>query len=545
MPIILLLSGPVGVGKSVFSKVLENRFKTRRFSTRELILDAGAKNEREDLQAKGERLDRETDGKWVADSLASILSNDDADVFIIDSVRIRKQVEHIRNDFGDRFCVWHVFIDAEDDVLRARYEKRDSPIGEFGDYNDLKRSQTERDIRSLREIADRVVDASRCEPDSVAAQAVAGLGLFPLTIEPLVDVAVGGQFGSEGKGHVCSYLASGYDMLVRVGGPNAGHWAAIPEKIKFIQLPSGTAANPNADIVIGAGATLYLPQFLKEIYDRQLTPERLTIDSQAMIIDDADRLYEAIRGDAIGSTKQGVGAATARKILGRFDPNPLGVPVRLARDVEELKDFVRPAISMFEMAFAKGKKIFLEGTQGTDLSLHHGVCPSENGLIAQGAWPNVTSRDTTAAGCLADAGIAPGRLRKVIMVTRTYPIRVGGTSGPIARPTTYKAISDRSGVPEEEIAGTEKGTISKNPRRIAEFDWEQVRRAASLNGATDIAISFSDYISIENRNAHRYDELTEETRRFIEGVERVTNAPASLISTRFEADGIIDRRKWK
>jgi adenylosuccinate synthase len=131
------------------------------------------------------------------------------------------------------------------------------------------------------------------------------------------------------------------------------------------------------------------------------------------------------------------------------------------------------------------------------------------------------------------------------MVTRTYPIRVGGTSGPIARETSYKVISDRSGVPEHEIAGTEKGTISKNPRRIAEFDWEQVRRSASLNGATDIALSFSDYISIENRKARQFEDLTEETRRFIEGVERVTNAAVSLISTRFEKRGIIDRRTWR
>lgn len=545
MRVLIGLSGPVGVGKSSFCDVLKARFRAERLSTRELLLGTGAKSEREDLQEAGERLDRETDGTWVSDALAKVLSEDGPDVVIVDSIRIKKQIDHIRRAFGGRFRVWHVFVDADDDVLRARYAKRESPIGEFADYDDLKRSATEREIRSLKDVADRVVDASRCEPDSVAAQAVAGLGLFPLELERLVDVAVGGQYGSEGKGHVCSYLAPGYDMLVRVGGPNAGHWAALPEKIKYIQLPSGTAANRKADIVIGAGATLYLHQVLDEIRERGLTGARLSIDPQAMIIEDTDRTYESSFGDVIGSTKQGVGAATARKILGRIDPNPIGSAVTLARDVNELKDFVRPAIPLFEAAFAKGKRIFLEGTQGTDLSLHHGVCPSDDSLIAGGAWPHVTSRDTTASGCLADAGIAPGRVRRVIMVTRTYPIRVGGTSGPIARETTYKVISDRSGVPEHEIAGTEKGTVSKNPRRIAEFDWEQVRRSASLNGATDIALSFSDYISIENRKARQFDDLTEETRRFIEGVERVTNAPVSLISTRFEKRGIIDRRTWR
>ena len=65
----------------------------------------------------------------------------------------------------------------------------------------------------------------------------------------------------------------------------------------------------------------------------------------------------------------------------------------------------------------RGQRVLLEGTQGTSLSLHHGP------------YPHVTSRDTTVAGCLADAGIAPGRVRRIVAVFRTYPIRVGGPSG--------------------------------------------------------------------------------------------------------------------
>lgn len=231
MRVLLALSGPVGVGKSSFCEVLKTRFGADRLSTRELLLTTGARSEREDLQAAGERLDRETDGKWVSDAVAEKLSEHGPRVVIIDAIRIKKQIDHIRRAFGDRLRVWHVFIDAEDEVLRERYRNRASLIGEFADYDQLKESETERAIRTLKAVADRVVDASRCEPASVAAQAVAGLGLFPLEIEPLVDIAVGGQYGSEGKGHVCSYLASSYDMLVRVGGPNAGHLAALPEKI--------------------------------------------------------------------------------------------------------------------------------------------------------------------------------------------------------------------------------------------------------------------------------------------------------------------------
>ena len=37
-----------------------------------------------------------------------------------------------------------------------------------------------------------------------------------------VDVIVGGQYGSEGKGReLPAYIANEYDLLIRVGGPNA------------------------------------------------------------------------------------------------------------------------------------------------------------------------------------------------------------------------------------------------------------------------------------------------------------------------------------
>ena len=83
----------------------------------------------------------------------------------------------------------------------------------------------------------------------------------------------------------------------------------------------------------------------------------------------------------------------------------------------------------------QGQRILLEGTQGTSLSLHHGP------------YPHVTTRDTTVSGCLADAGIAPSNVRRIIMVCRTYPIRVGGPSGPLAYEVDMQAIHERSGIP--------------------------------------------------------------------------------------------------
>lgn len=359
MRVLLALSGPVGVGKSSFCDIMKERFGAERISTRELLIASGVEGEREDLQAAGERADRETDGKWVADALEKSLStNGGAQVVIVDAIRIKKQIDHIRRIFGDRWRVWHVFIDADDKVLAQRYAERNSSIGEFSTYDDLKTSPTEAAIRSLKVVADTVVDTTLCEPLSVVAQAVAGLGLYPLEVDRLVDVVVGGQYGSEGKGHVCAHLAPGYDILIRVGGPNAGHKVKHPE-YTYVQLPSGTQSNPNARLLIGAGATIWLPKILKEIGELGLGPDRLLIDPQAMIIEQSDLDYEEKSMDAIGSTKKGVGVATARKILGRDSKEHLGASVRLAKDIDELKSFMSSASRELERAYARGQRIFL------------------------------------------------------------------------------------------------------------------------------------------------------------------------------------------
>jgi hypothetical protein len=74
---------------------------------------------------------------------------------------------------------------------------------------------------------------------------------------------------------------------------------------------------------------------------------------------------------------------------------------------------------------------------------------------------------------------------------------------------------------------------TKKSRRVAEFDWVQLRKAALLNGPTDIALTFADYVDAKNKDARRFEQLTEKTIQFIEEVENVAAAPVSLVSTRF------------
>jgi adenylosuccinate synthase len=114
----------------------------------------------------------------------------------------------------------------------------------------------------------------------------------------------------------------------------------------------------------------------------------------------------------------------------------------------------------------------------------------------------------------------------------------------MSQPLTWKDVADRSGYDARQLEKAEHTSTTNKLRRVGEFEWDLFRRAVSLNGPTDIALSFVDYIDRSNTKARRFDQLTEETIRFIEEVERVACAPVSLISTRFNYRSIIDRRTW-
>lgn len=533
---IFLLSGPLSSGKSALCAAFEKRFEAKKVSTRALLQQTDPQADRPTLIKLGLDIDDATDHRWVLDEfLKSAGSALNKHLWLIDAVRTPRQVEQFRIHFADKpdFKVVHIHLTTPLGVLRQRYLDRPKEIQEYDSYDEAKKHGTEANIDEMAKLADHVLDSHRNGPESLLARAVAGLGLFPNPNNRCVDVLVGAQYGSEGKGNICAHIAKEYDVLMRVGGPNAGHKVADPE-YTYVQLPSGTLSNPGASILIGAGATLSLKQVIKEIGDLGLTAERLSIDPQAIIIEETDIQQEQGSLEVIGSTKQGVGVATARKIMGRDGQEHWGSTVRLAHQAPELKAFVRCTKTELEKSYAKGQMVLLEGTQGTDLSIHHG------------SYQHVTSRETTAAGCLADAGIAPTRVRRVIMVMRSYPIRVGGKSGPMMREIDFDIVAERSGGAAEAIGKTEKGTISGKTRRMGEFDWEQVRRAAVLNGATDIALTFADYIDVRNRSARKFSELTIESRDFIEEVEQVTGAKVSLITKDFSKDAvIIDRRTWR
>jgi len=519
------------------ARLLEERYGGKIIKTRDLILKKvpKTKSERGALQRVGQRLDKEDGGAWVGEALqrtidAIATGQTPTGLYVVDSVRIPGQIAAIRKAYGAE--VHHVHLTGTETELRRRYESRGKADDEGVAYDQLKTNRTEREIENLASLADIVVSTDRCSTEAVLVRATALLNLYPRSSQALVDVLIGGQYGSEGKGNIVGHIAPEYDLLVRVGGPNAGHQVyAEPNPEKYFHLPSGTRRAPNATLLLGPGAVIYPKKLLEEIAEHKIDSKRLKIDPHAMIITDADREEEARLFSSISSTAQGVGIASARKMTGRADYKDKNAAF-LAKDCEAIRPYLGSARHVLANAMVAGQRILLEGTQGTALSLHHGD------------YPHVTTRDTTVSGCLADAGIAPSNVRKIIMVCRTYPIRVGGPSGEMALEVDMAEIHRRSGIPLDELEKKERTTTTNKPRRIAEFHWVQFRDSVQLNGPTDIALTFVDYFDIKNREAYRFDQLSQEAISFVEEVERVSGRPVSLLSTNFNWRNVIDRRAW-
>ena len=540
--VIIALTGEICSGKSTLAERLVSEFGFKHCQTREGLRYfaerklKGKQPDRHFWQKFGEQLDVKEGGRWVLDYFQHLYKKDfdNNNFYVIDSARIIEQINHIRDAYS--YFVYHIHLEASAESLESRFYERgeikDLPnVEQKAKYAAYKGDPTERQVYQLRKDADLVINTNLCNTDDVFVRVASFFRLLPPTNNELVDVIIGGQFGSEGKGQIAAHISPEYDCLMRVGGPNAGHTVfERPTNHIFHLLPSGTYRSPNAKLLIGPGAVLNLDKLLDEIRTFGIEAGRLIIDENAIIISANDIEEEQKIKENIGSTAQGVGMATAKNIVVRLYENDK----HKAKYSKQLQPFLGNTLSELEKLYSAGKRVLLEGTQGTGLSLHHGI------------YPYVTSRDTSVSGCLSEAGISPRRVRKIIMVTRSYPIRVGGNSGPFnSNEISMEIIAERSGKNAEELKAKEKTTTTKRDRRIAEFSWSMFRKACELNSPTDIALTFADYISIENEKARRFENLTPQTQSFISEIERCSGVSVSLIGTTFDYRAVVDRRNWK
>jgi adenylosuccinate synthase len=335
-----------------------------------------------------------------------------------------------------------------------------------------------------------------------------------------VWVVVGGQFGSEGKGKISAIitLQEKIDICVRCGGPNSGHSFEKQNggMVLLRQVPTGFV-RPQTRLLIPAGGLVDPEVLHREIDELRLDPSRLGIDRNAMVItpDDRENERHLALDERLSSTLCGVGSAVARRALRSAD-------VELAATAAGSRTWLRPFLTDVSgeanSAVDEGKNILIEGTQGSGLSSYH-----------TSHYPKATSRDTNAAGFVSEVGLSPRLVSEIVLVFRTYPIRVAGKqAGPLKEELTWEQLQAECNSP---VPLDEYTSVTRKLRRLGRFDFDAARRAVSLNRPTTIAINFLDYIDYENRGVTHWDRLTTSGRQFVETIETRFGVPAIFLGT--------------
>lgn len=330
-------------------------------------------------------------------------------------------------------------------------------------------------------------------------------------------VVVGCQWGDEGKGKIVDVLAEGVDIVARYqGGANAGHTVEVGrDGFVLHQIPSGIL-HDGKRCLLGNGVVLDIGQFFEE-YDALAERGidlggRVGVSTRAQLLLPYHRLLDRVAEDCaaekIGTTGRGIGPAYEDKagrrgvrVADLTDPDRLASRVAEARDrtrrrltalgsdgADDLDEQIDRVLAMGDRllslatdtgseitaALSAGRRVLLEGAQGTALDLDHGT------------YPFVTSSNTTAAAAATGTGIGPTAIDAVVGVVKAYTTRVG--EGPL--PTGADPDVDE----RLRQLGGEFGATTGRPRRCGWFDSVITRYAAQVNGLTGVAVTKLDVL---------------------------------------------------
>jgi adenylosuccinate synthase len=333
-------------------------------------------------------------------------------------------------------------------------------------------------------------------------------------------IAVGAQWGDEGKGKIVDWLAPKAELVVRFhGGNNAGHTLVVDGEQTVLHVVPAGVLDPKTVNLIGPGVVVdpdILLEELDALTERGVLrdPSRVRVSGRAHVILEWHRSLDKAReelakGRAIGTTGRGIGPAYEDKVTRRgirvadlLDPaglreaidrlaeqknfelteyykwQPVDVDAIHRRAVEwgrRLEPYVDHTERTLERALRDGRNVLFEGAQGNFLDIDHGT------------YPYVTSSNCVAGAVCAGAGIGPTRIDRVLGITKAYTTRVGG--GPF--PTEEK------GERGEELRrlGGEFGATTGRPRRCGWLDAVMLREAATVNGYTALAVNKLDVLS--------------------------------------------------
>ena len=287
------------------------------------------------------------------------------------------------------------------------------------------------------------------------------------------------------------------------------------ETFKFRQLPSGILSGRVS--VLGNGCVVdpeVLLAEMDELSERGISVEPLRVSGNAHLIMPwhiaLDGASERRLGKLqIGTTRRGIGPAYADKaarigirVQDLLDPkilrqkietalaeknrwlervyelDPFGldeVAERYEGYAQRLRPFVADTSLLVHTALLEGKRVLLEGAQGTLLDLDHGT------------YPFVTSSNPVAGAAATGIGIGPTRIDEVVGVAKAYVTRVG--AGPLPsemEPALAAQLRE---------LGQEYGTVTGRERRPGWLDLVALRYAVRLNGITSLALTKLDVLS--------------------------------------------------
>jgi len=378
------------------------------------------------------------------------------------------------------------------------------------------------------------------------------------------------------------------------GGNNAGHTVVIGDKKYALHLiPSGVLRKGTVNI-IGNGVVLDPEGFFNEIEklsSEGVDTSTVFVSDRAHVVFPYHKMLDALAeqargGDDIGTTKKGIGpcymdkversgirtcdmldeklfieklsAQIDRKndiIVKIYGGEALDKDAVIAKYTEyakRLSPFIRDTGLMVHEAVTSGKKVLFEGAQGSMLD------------VDLGTYPYVTSSHPTSGGFTFGSGIGSGLIREVLGITKAYTTRVG--KGP------FVTEEDNETGDRIRTLGHEFGTTTGRPRRCGWFDAVVVKYSARINGTTGLSLMLLDVFDqfdtimlccaydhkgsvmehfpasldilgeckpvykeykgwkTDISKCQKYEDLPEETKDYIKGIEETTGVPVRIIS---------------
>ncbi len=240
------------------------------------------------------------------------------------------------------------------------------------------------------------------------------------------------------------------------------------------------------------------------------------------------------------------------------------IHAELAETIVWLQPLVSDVASELHAALKAGRRVLLEGAQGTLLDLDHGT------------YPFVTSSPASAAGAPLGVGLGPRAVDRVIGVTKAYTTRVGNGPFPTEMPEAEAAHLRE--------AGEEYGATTGRPRRCGWLDLPALRYAARINSLDALVVTKLDVLdafdeirvatgyqldgrtfddfhmgaatlervkpvwrtfpgwTCSTRAARHWGDLPERARSYLEWIEREAGVPIASVSVGAEREAEVARQ---